>query len=454
MKTLHLSIIIILVLGNSAVFAQNVTSSQSSDCTTQINNEKKSIMDNINQNKAVSLAENTLYYKSNATNYNPHFDYAYYKWTVSNCDVKLNSVNLVFDFLFKNIPPCGAKQIVFVEDPNLNSVADIIDAGTTYSPYCPLIPNNSPGNIQNNAMILEENITASRHPAHISSIRDSPLKQFKSGISAENVQCNTNLVLIFKIEDSSPACVRPQTARILMERGWTPVAPTIGSANASVRQAQIAPCTYQSTNQTIVPRIALPPCPAGFYHFNTNVIAYSGFAEVNGYSSIISDYVLKPGHNGTMTYTISASPPNFAIPDNMPSQYNVTNYAIFFHTKTIPLDHISNYPEVKKESNSGTPYYATCYALPRSNGQSCSGAQPSNGSVSLYFYDHPGVNVSFDKRSETIGPHGSVTVTMTISVLPDAPTGTYWVEVSPPICTGGLFLLLTVGDCPYSGGAN
>jgi hypothetical protein len=49
---------------------------------------------------------------------------------------------------------------------------------------------------------------------------ESPLKQIKSGILAKNVTCNQGLELIFKAEDSSPACVNPDTAQKLIERGW------------------------------------------------------------------------------------------------------------------------------------------------------------------------------------------------------------------------------------------
>lgn len=48
----------------------------------------------------------------------------------------------------------------------------------------------------------------------------SPLKQFKSGISPKDVKCNQGLQLIFKAEDSSPACMKPDTAQKLIERGW------------------------------------------------------------------------------------------------------------------------------------------------------------------------------------------------------------------------------------------
>lgn len=48
----------------------------------------------------------------------------------------------------------------------------------------------------------------------------SPLKQFKSGILAENVQCKEGLQLVIKAKDDSPACVKPETKLKLIERGW------------------------------------------------------------------------------------------------------------------------------------------------------------------------------------------------------------------------------------------
>lgn len=48
----------------------------------------------------------------------------------------------------------------------------------------------------------------------------SPLKQFKSGISAQQVECNTGFELVIKATDNSPACVLHSSASVLMHRGW------------------------------------------------------------------------------------------------------------------------------------------------------------------------------------------------------------------------------------------
>jgi hypothetical protein len=51
-------------------------------------------------------------------------------------------------------------------------------------------------------------------------IISSPLKQFKSGISAPSVKCKEGLQLIIKNKNNTPACVTPQTAKKLDQRNW------------------------------------------------------------------------------------------------------------------------------------------------------------------------------------------------------------------------------------------
>jgi hypothetical protein len=53
----------------------------------------------------------------------------------------------------------------------------------------------------------------------------SPLKQFKSGIPIDKIQCKENLVLIQK-QDGAPACVKPETKEKLIIRGWNNVSAT------------------------------------------------------------------------------------------------------------------------------------------------------------------------------------------------------------------------------------
>lgn len=50
---------------------------------------------------------------------------------------------------------------------------------------------------------------------------DSLSRQVESGISTQNVVCKSSLqIVIIKTENGSPACVKPDTSKILIERGW------------------------------------------------------------------------------------------------------------------------------------------------------------------------------------------------------------------------------------------
>jgi len=51
-------------------------------------------------------------------------------------------------------------------------------------------------------------------------IDPSPKLQIKSGVKPENVSCYEDLELIFKATTGSPACVKPETYAILIQRGW------------------------------------------------------------------------------------------------------------------------------------------------------------------------------------------------------------------------------------------
>ena len=51
-------------------------------------------------------------------------------------------------------------------------------------------------------------------------IQLSPLKQFKSGIAAENVSCTGNLQLVIKKIDGLPACVKQSSVQRLIIQGW------------------------------------------------------------------------------------------------------------------------------------------------------------------------------------------------------------------------------------------
>ena len=51
-------------------------------------------------------------------------------------------------------------------------------------------------------------------------IFQSPKKQIEQGVQYYNVKCNVGLVLMKKLSDNSPACVKPDTSQKLVERHW------------------------------------------------------------------------------------------------------------------------------------------------------------------------------------------------------------------------------------------
>ncbi|MGH2613482.1 MAG: hypothetical protein ACRDFB_10610 [Rhabdochlamydiaceae bacterium] len=68
----------------------------------------------------------------------------------------------------------------------------------------------------------------------------SPLKQFKSGILASGVHCGQGLELVLKVEDGSPACIKPDSAYILIYRGWAKeIVPSIPITKVSPTKNQV-----------------------------------------------------------------------------------------------------------------------------------------------------------------------------------------------------------------------
>ncbi|MDE1766793.1 MAG: hypothetical protein KGI27_11060 [Thaumarchaeota archaeon] len=73
-----------------------------------------------------------------------------------------------------------------------------------------------------------------------------PLQQFKSGIKAEDVKCADGLTLVIKSEDDFPACVKPDAAQKLMARGWAKEIVTTNQTSLSALKL------YLSTNSTSI----------------------------------------------------------------------------------------------------------------------------------------------------------------------------------------------------------
>jgi streptogramin lyase len=102
------------------------------------------------------------------------------------------------------IPGKAVKVAEVLEDPTLSKILNVTSYDAVYNgPVIISLTNSTVSNESNNITVPE-----------------FPLKQFKSGIVAKNVICNHNLQLIFKAEDGSPACVKPESVSKLLIRGW------------------------------------------------------------------------------------------------------------------------------------------------------------------------------------------------------------------------------------------
>jgi len=66
-------------------------------------------------------------------------------------------------------------------------------------------------------MIGSRSLLSAQQP---NSVALSPLRQFQAGVSPVNVKCNEGFVLMIKSSDGLPACLKPQSAKKLMERAW------------------------------------------------------------------------------------------------------------------------------------------------------------------------------------------------------------------------------------------
>jgi len=291
------------------------------------------------------------------------------------------------------------------------------------------------------------NSTASENQSltQIHSTSLSPLKQFKSGITSNNVKCGQGLQLVIKAEDGSPACVKLDAAYMLIKRGWAASESTYPGGDTQF---------VLHTNSTIIP--AHLPRSSGLripYYEPSRVINYSGFDGVYNetflYRGAQKDYVLKPGSTGVITFKLEAvvsEQQGQSYPIPLPKSLNLTNYVIFYHEIT-SLEDLSKYPGVTIDDN-GYGHFRACSTGPAGGGACIGGSFEGKNPIEAYVTDHQGVDVLFEPPAEVL-PLGmnatSQVITMMMTVDSNAPRGTYLVEL-PSI---GDSFLLTVGDRPY-----
>ncbi len=124
-------------------------------------------------------------------------------YTVNNSTYKLDQIpasNMTTDGLFQYI-------VKITNKPNMNwNLLQFVYGNQNYDINLPI----QPPECGNPTLQHNENVT----------IVTPLLQQLESGIAAKDVKCGSNLQLVIKSEDDSPACVTRGTAQILIERGW------------------------------------------------------------------------------------------------------------------------------------------------------------------------------------------------------------------------------------------
>ncbi len=210
----------------------------------------------------------------------------------------------------------------------------------------------------------------------------SPYKQLQSGVKAENVICNQDLVSLERPQHE-PICIEPSNAQRLESLGWTKV-----------------------TKSTYIPVIdqiyySGPGYSCRFIFPHLSITNSPGFDVYN--NSGVTHYAFLPGYTtGTITYKIFGPSYGLDPPVYSPSKINVTNGAYLYY------DTASG--RVGSETNS------------------------------LF-----GVTISYQPKSVIVNYNDSATVTASISANSTAKQGLYGIDFVPGGCAGAPFIDIDVG---------
>jgi len=158
-------------------------------------------------------------------------------------------------------------------------------------------------------------------------IPDSPLKQIKAGILSENIMCMDGLARIIKLEDGSPACVKPSTLLRLTEIKWgyiqSPYITNVDLLNSTITNggkilefkfdwaASSILITMQTTDDGTL-TITIPKVLTDFmswddHHKSHGLLINGKMAELHETSTSKGTIITTPFHNGTKIIEIIAT---------------------------------------------------------------------------------------------------------------------------------------------------
>lgn len=133
----------------------------------------------------------------------------------------------------------------------------------------------------------------------------SPLKQFKSGIAAEDVQCSTDYTLVIKSEDGYPACVKDISVGKFVRQGWWIWNDKVGDTIVNTpekRDFDNKSCTISETVSSIVGT-------SGFVRDDlpSNGVIYPG-ANLTGLVGESIQFAIRPNSSTQIVFTYDFNP--------------------------------------------------------------------------------------------------------------------------------------------------
>lgn len=163
----------------------------------------------------------------------------------------------------------------------------------------------------------------------------SPLKQFKSGIKATDVKCKEDLQLVIKGENDSPACVKHDTAQILIERGWAL------NYTDMVDKESIRLSAYQGvSNET-------------FYNNGTVASDFTIDVNIHNFKPSNASLVLQVYYNDGILYKTVSVPSGMIQPDGF---YKYHLIAISDEKHPVPFKVVATY--IKETAITYAPVFA------------------------------------------------------------------------------------------------
>jgi len=229
MKTLHLSIIAVSLVG---LFLIQFKTTQA-DGTDDISIQNIQVLPTVVKIGNVFTVNATLLNNSSNTVSVWHgVCEAPFSVTFDNhVHVSENNLNCTTNLILQKLDP-GEK--ITATSPYIDLVYKAVESGNSsatvtfsYHRFDPITQSDIEKSISKSfSFAIHDNkstiLNYGRHPV-VNQI-DSPLKQFQSGITASKVVCNQGFQLILKREDGSPVCVKLDTAKKLLAHGWGTIA--------------------------------------------------------------------------------------------------------------------------------------------------------------------------------------------------------------------------------------